>query len=171
MVVITSKQFILRPFQKGDEKSLAKNINNKKIYKNTLNIPYPYTLRHAKDWVEKNIKDNKKKNPTTICFVIDINGEVCGSVSLEIKGHKAQLGYWLAEKKWGNGIMTTAVKLINKYGFEGLKLRRIYAYVFLFNKASIRVLEKSGYKREGILKKNVKKDNKFIDNYVFAKVK
>jgi len=67
--------------------------------------------------------------------------------------------------------MTKAVKEITKFGFEKLKLRRIYAYVFTYNIASKRVLEKAGYKCEGILKKDFKKDNKCIDAYLLAKVK
>jgi len=172
MVVIKSKKFVLRPYRKGDEKSLTENINNKKIYRNTLHIPYPYTLKDAKEWIRKNLKEAKKKNPTEINFVIDIKGEVAGSVGFsEIEGHKAEIGYWLTEKYWRRGIMTEAVKLATKFGFEKLKLKRIYASVFPFNKASRRVLEKAGYKFEGILRKEVKKDNKFLDAYLLAKVK
>jgi RimJ/RimL family protein N-acetyltransferase len=65
--------------------------------------------------------------------------------------------------------MTEAVKLVTKFGFDELKLRRIYALVFSFNKSSMRVLEKSGYKFEGILRKNAKKEDKFLDQYLFAK--
>jgi RimJ/RimL family protein N-acetyltransferase len=170
--IIKSKQFILRPFKRGDEKSLAKNINNKKIYKNTLDIPYPYRLKDAKEWITKNLKESKKKTPTMINFVIDINGEVVGSASLSnIKEFKAEIGYWLAEKYWSRGIMTKAVKLVTKFGFDKLKLKRIYALVFPFNKASMRVLENNGYKLEGILRKNSKNDGKFLDDYLFAKVK
>jgi ribosomal-protein-alanine N-acetyltransferase len=67
--------------------------------------------------------------------------------------------------------MTDAVKKVADFGFKELKLRRIYAGVFLFNKGSARVLEKNGFKLEGISKKEVKKDNKFIDAYIFAKVR
>jgi RimJ/RimL family protein N-acetyltransferase len=170
--IIKSKEFILRPFRKGDEKSLAENINNKNIYRNTLSIPYPYTLKNAQEWVMKSLKEAKKKKPARISFVIEINGGVAGSVGLsKIEGHKAEIGYWLAEKYWGRGIMTKAVKLVTKFGFDKLKLKRIYAHVFSFNKASKRVLEKAGYKFEGILRKNVKKDGKFLDAYLFAKVK
>jgi len=172
MTIIKSKNFILRPFRKGDEKSLAENINNKKIYRNTLVIPYPYTLKDAREWVTKNLKEARKKKPKEINFVIDINGEAAGSIGFsKIQEHKAEIGYWLAEKYWGKGIMPQAVKLITKFGFEKLKLRRIYAKVFFFNKPSMRVLEKAGYKFEGILRKNVMKDGKFIDNHIFAKVK
>jgi RimJ/RimL family protein N-acetyltransferase len=173
MEIIKSKYFLLRPFKKGDEYSLAKNINNKKIYRNlNLSIPYPYTLKDAKDWINKNLKEVKKRKPTMINFVIDIQGEVIGSICFyKIENHKDQLGYWLAEKYWNQGIMTEAVKLITKFGFEKLKLKRIEAFVFTFNKASKRVLEKAGYKLEGILRKNSKKDNKFFDDYLFAKIR
>ena len=172
MSVIKSKEFILRPFRRGDEKSLAGNINNKKIYRNTAVIPYPYNLKDAKNWILKNLKESKKKNPKMINFVIDINGEVVGSVGLsDIKEFKAEIGYWLAEKYWGRGIMTKAVKLVTKFGFDKLKLKRIYAFVFPFNKASMKVLKKAGYKFEGILRKNSKKDGKFLDDYLFSKIK
>lgn len=86
-------------------------------------------------------------------------------------GHKAEMGYWLGRKYWGGGMMTDAVKSIVSFGFKNLKLHRIYAGVFLFNKGSARVLEKNGFKLEGISKKEVKKDEEFIDAYIFAKVR
>lgn len=172
MVVIKAKKFILRPFRKEDEVSLTENINNKKISRNVLTIPYPYTLKDARNWVARNLKEAKKKNPTEINFVIDIKGQVAGSVGLDkIEGHKAEIGYWLAEKYWGKGIMTEAVRLVTRFGFEKLGLGRIYAHVFSFNKASMRVLGKARYKLEGILRKDRKKENKFLDSYLFAKVK
>ena len=172
MTIIKSKKFILRPFKRGDESSLRGNINNKKIYRNTLDIPYPYTLKDAKDWISRNLREMRRKKPTMINFVIDINEEVAGGIGLnKIEGHKTEIGYWLAEKYWGQGIMTQAVKLTTEFGFKKLKLKRIYAYVFPWNKASMRVLEKAGYKLEGILRKHVKKNNKFIDSYLFAKVR
>jgi len=172
MTVIKSRHFILRPFRKGDEESLTKNINNKKIYRNTFCIPYPYTLKDAREWITKNLKEMKNKKPKEINFVIDINSEVAGSIGFsKIEGHKAEIGYWLAEKYWGRGIMTQAVKLITKFGFEKLKLRRIYAHVFFFNKTLMRVLEKASYKFEGILRENVIKDSKLMDDHLFAKVK
>jgi len=172
MTVIKSKYFILRPFRKGDARAITENINNKKIYRNTLHIPYPYTLKDANEWLAKTLKEAKKKKPSKVNFAIDINGEVIGSVSLEkIEGHKSEIGYWLAEKFWGRGITTEAVKMVTKFGFNRLRLKRIYAKVFPFNKTSMQILRRNGYKFEGIIRKNTKKDNKFFDDYLFAKVK
>ncbi len=172
MVVIHSKRFILRPFKKGDEKSLMKNINNRIIARNTLRIPYPYKLKDARWWIDHNLELNKKKKKHEINFAVEINGEVVGGIGLDkIYDHCAEIGYWLGKKYWGQGIMTEAVKLVTKYAFEKLGLRRIYAFVFLFNKASAAVLKNAGFKYEGKLRKHVKKDNKFLDDLLFAKVK
>ena len=170
--IIQTKDFSLRPYKKEDAKSLAKNINNKKIYKNTLRIPYPYGLKDAKKWIDENLKELKKENPSMVNFVININDEVAGSIGFDnLESHKAEIGYWLAEKYWNRGIMTQVVKLVTKFGFQGLKLKRIYVFAFLFNKASQRVLEKTGFKKEGILKNNVIKDGKIMDDYLYAKIK
>lgn len=95
-----------------------------------------------------------------------------GGIGLEkIEGHKAEIGYWLAEKYWGKGVMTAAVEVVTKYSFEKLGLRRIYARVFHFNKASIRVLEKAGFEKEGLLKREAQKDGKLIDSVLYAKTR
>lgn len=171
--VLRGENFILRPFRKGDEESLVRNINNEKIYRPTLRIPYPYTMNDAKKWIEECEKNDKEKeNPNAVNFAIDANGEVVGGIGLSkiVKQHKGELGYWLSENYWGKGIMTEAIKLIIEFGFKQLKLVRIYADVFPFNKASMKVLEKNGFKLEGILRKNTLKDGKYIDDYRFAKV-
>ncbi|OGI31196.1 MAG: hypothetical protein A2271_00390 [Candidatus Moranbacteria bacterium RIFOXYA12_FULL_35_19] len=168
-----SKKFILRPFKKGDEELIVRHINDKIIARNTLEIRYPYSLKLAKEWVAKNLEWQKNKDKENLVFVIEIEGEFSGAISLHHiqKEHKAVIGYWLGRKFWGQGIMTEAVKLITKYGFEKLKLHRIYGYVFLFNEPSKKVLEKAGYKLEGILKKEAKKGNKYIDAYLLAKIR
>jgi len=95
-MIIKSKNFILRSFRKGDEVSLQKSINNKKICKNLAVVPYPYTLKDAKGWIAENIKEAKKKEPQMINFVIDIQGEVAGSIGLH-KIEKANISRYKDE--------------------------------------------------------------------------
>lgn len=171
-MTIKTKKFILRPFRKGDEFSLQRNLNNKKIARNLELVPYPYTLKMAKEWITKNIKEAKKKKPLIVNFVIEIDNEVAGSIGFhKIEPHRAEIGYWLAEKHWGSGLMTQVVYEICKLGFSKLKLKRLWAAVFPWNKASMRVLEKNGFKFEGVLKKNTLKHGKLIDDHIFAKVR
>lgn len=80
----------------------------------------------------------------------------------------AEVGFWLGEEFWGRGIMTEALRAFTGYAFLTFDLRRIFARVFEWNPASMRVLEKSGYAREGRLPQSVTKDGKTIDEMLFA---
>jgi len=170
--IIKTKLFILRPLKKGDEPAIFKHVNNPKIADAVLEIPYPYKLKDAVKWVKDNLPEYKKKRPKKFNFGIVIGDQVVGAIGLtNITKHKAEIGYWLGEKFWGKGIMTQAISFVTKYGQEKLGLVRIYGHAFPFNKASMRVLEKNGYQLEGILKKNVLKNKKFLDTHLFAKIK
>jgi len=170
--ILSSRLFTLRPFRKGDEPSLQGSINSREVTRFTISIPYPYTAKQAKDWIAKNISLNKKKEKTEINFAIDIEGQVVGGIGLRrIEGHMAELGYWLCEKHWGRGIMTEAVKRVTDYGSRTLGLRRIYATAFTANKASIRVLEKSGFVFEGRLRRFIKRGGRLFDAVMYAKVR
>ncbi|KKQ04406.1 MAG: Acetyltransferase [Candidatus Moranbacteria bacterium GW2011_GWE2_36_40] len=81
------------------------------------------------------------------------------------------MGYWLAEKYWGKGLMSEAVKKFMAHIFTKFSLRRIYAYAYARNKGSMRVMEKVGMKFEGIAPKYALKDGKYIDCYIYARVK
>ncbi len=171
--VIKSKRFILRPYRKSDAPAVARNINDQKIYRYTLHIPYPYHLSDATKWFKKIIPEYRKAHPSCIHFALEMEGEIVGCVGLsniELK-HKAEIGYWLARRYWGQGIVPEAVKLVTVFAFNKLKLRRIYAYTFPANKQSARVMQKNGFKREGLLYEATKKDGKFRDEYIWAKLK
>jgi len=167
-MIIKSKKFILRPYRKGDEESLRENINDKEIYRYTCNIPHPYLKKDAKEWINKNTKPNKKE----VNFAVDINGKVVGCIGFRnIEKHKAEIGYWLGKKYWGKGIVSEALKHVSNFGFKNLKLKRIYAPIFVANKRSRRVLEKNKYKFEGKMKNYYMKDGKLIDCLLYAKTK
>lgn len=169
---IKKKKFTLRPFKESDVDFLQERMNNEEVVRNMSLINYPYTKKDAEEWVEKNLKTYQQKKPEMINFVIDISGELVGSVGFSnFKSHKAELGYWLAKDFWGKGIMTEATKEVSRFGFNELGLVRIYGYVFLRNTGSIRVLEKAGYEKEGLLKKYTEKNGKHIDAYIYARVK
>jgi RimJ/RimL family protein N-acetyltransferase len=81
----------------------------------------------------------------------------------------AEFGYWLAEKFWGQGIMSEVVPAFVDYCFKEFSLNRIFAMPHSNNPASARVLEKAGFTFEGRLRKNVIKDGQILDSLVYAK--
>ena len=175
MTTLTTKtgKLILRPFKMSDANSVVRHANDKTIYRNLLTLPYPYTLKDARKWLKTVVPQYRRKNPEQIVFAVELKGEVIGSIGLHkiIRGHKAEMGYWLSREYRGRGIMTETIRSVTDYGFKKLGLRRIYASVFLFNKASMRVLEKNGFEFEGVLKKDAKKENYLIDCHLFAKTR
>ena len=106
-------------------------------------------------------------------FVIDVDGSAVGMIGLFeiIPKLKAKTGYFIGKKYRGKGITTKMIKEITKYGFKKYKLKRIFAHVNVENKASAKVLEKSGFILEGIEKKNWVKHGKYHDQFLYAKIK
>jgi RimJ/RimL family protein N-acetyltransferase len=165
-------RYRLRPFRRGDEPSIAENINDRKIERYTLNIPYPYTLELARGWVDFNRKLERSKEKTQLNLAIDLDGAVIGGIGLSaMNGHRAEIGYWLGVKYWGRGIVPGAVKTLTRYALTELKLRRVYGKVFVVNKASARVLQKAGYKYEGRLVNDAMKHGRPVDGLLFAKTR
>ena len=101
-----------------------------------------------------------------------MRGEATGGIGLELGGdierRSAELGYWLGEAFWGKGITTAAVRALTGYGFEALNLTRIFAVPFASSSASIRVLEKCGYIREGLMRRSAVKEGVVIDQVLYA---
>ncbi|RLD77015.1 MAG: N-acetyltransferase [Bacteroidetes bacterium] len=158
----------LREWKVEDVKSLVKHANNWAIAKNlTDKFPYPYTENDGLNFIK--YASEEKSN---VIFAIDINGKACGGIGLhpqtDIHKKNAELGYWLGEPFWGNGIITSAIKEVIKFGFNNLEIDRIFARPFGSNIASQRVLEKSGFKLEGKFEKTVWKTDKYEDELIYA---
>jgi ribosomal-protein-alanine N-acetyltransferase len=77
----------------------------------------------------------------------------------------------LGEEYWGRGIATEAVGAVTQHGFDALGLVRIYAAVFDGNPASVRVLEKNGFEKEGFLRKSAIKAGRVVDQLLYARVR
>jgi [ribosomal protein S5]-alanine N-acetyltransferase len=81
-----------------------------------------------------------------------------------------QIGYWMGEKFSGQGLMQDAVKTVSTFGFETLKLHRLEAACIPSNERSIKVLEKTGFHREGLLKSYLKINGEWQDHLLFARI-
>jgi len=108
-------------------------------------------------------------------LAIDVNGHAVGGIGLILNGDvyikSAEIGYWIGEEYWGQGITTEAVRLMTEYAFYYFDLLRLYAEVFENNKASMRVLEKNGYYLEGVRRKAVFKNEVLMDDYIWVKLR
>ena len=139
---------------------------------NTTNIPFPYTEDSAIFWIE--LAAQGLKNQTAYIFAIRLkdNPTIIGGIGLGIdKAHnKAELGYWLDEGYWNQGLVTEAAEEVLRFGFEELNLKRIFASYFSFNEASGAIMRKIGMTKEGELKAFTKKDNRYINHVLYARI-
>jgi RimJ/RimL family protein N-acetyltransferase len=72
--------------------------------------------------------------------------------NIDLDNGRAELGYALGQDYWGKGFMNEALQALLEYAFGGLSLRRLEADVDPRNVASIRTLERLGFKKEGFLR-------------------
>jgi RimJ/RimL family protein N-acetyltransferase len=162
---------VIRTWRPDDVESLARNANNIKVWRNLRDaFPHPYTEAHASEW----IRTAASAVPET-SFAIAVDGPAVGGIGFVLQNDifrcSIEIGYWLGEPYWGRGITTEAVKAMTEYAFERFDVRRVYAGVFDWNRASARVLEKSGYIFEGRMRKGVIKEGQIIDDLIYAVVR
>ena len=158
----------LRRWRAEDAGSLVRHANNPNVSRNLRDaFPYPYTELHAESFLERNVG----REPITN-FAIEINGEAAGSVSLRLQSDiysgVAEIGYWIAEPYWGRGIASEAARAMTDYGFEQFPITRIEADVFERNPASMRVLEKAGFRFEARLRQRITKAGETMDAMLYA---
>jgi len=175
---LETKRLILRGLKKTDLGSLVENINNKKVSKWLLVVPYPYTKKDAINWMNDCAKKWKRKDQVGYPFGIELKEEknIIGGINLmkvnKVQG-KSEVGYWLGEKYWREGYGTEALNAILGFAFNKLKLRRIEAGVVAGNPSSGKLLEKVGFKKEGYKRKAVicSADNKIKDEIIYGLLK
>jgi len=161
----------LRAWKEADIPSLLQYANNRNIWDKVRDdFPHPYTQKDAEDWIAL----NKARNPAT-SFSISVNGVAVGGVGIVFKPdvyrRSAEIGYWLAEPFWNQGITSEAVRRFTDYCLATFEVTRLYAGVFGNNPASMRVLEKSGFKAEAVLKSAIYKNNELLDEHIFSKLR
>ena len=102
------------------------------------------------------------------------SGELIGMAGLRVRDFKADLGYVLGRRFWGNGFATEAVTPIANWALGQPDIYRVWAMCDVENAASARVLEKVGMKREGIMRRSQMhpgRSEQPSDSYCYAIVK
>ena len=158
-----------RNYANSDIERLVTLANNKNVSRYLVyTFPYPYTRTDAEWWIETGSTENG-----AITKAIEYDGQLVGSIGFQPqtgwKAHTAEIGYWLGEPYWGKGIASEALRMMTEIAIEDFDYRKLFAPVLAPNRASMRVLEKGGYRLEGILKDEVQKDGQFFDIHHFAK--
>lgn len=138
---INTERLILRPLQDSDAGLISLYVGDERVAMNLAVVPHPYPAGAAEAYIEYSRKDDTDE----IIWVIELNGELIGVISILPKDTgRGNIGYWLAPQFWGAGFTPEALEAVIKYardaGFKGLD-----AAVHQGNQGSARVLIKEGF--------------------------
>lgn len=138
-----------------------------------VHMPYPYGTEDARRFINKSRRNFRLKKELNFAIDLMKNGNLVGVISLQRIDNvnkSGQIGYWIGKKYWNMGLATESINLLINYAFRVLRLHKVYANVLATNRASIRVLEKNGLKREGILRDSIYKYGKFFDVVLYYRL-
>jgi len=130
-----------------------------------------YSIEETGTWIES--QPDKWEKGAEYNFAISHNtGSLClGGCGLNVIDHDcgiANLGYWVRTSQTNKGIATAATLLTAQFAFNELKLNRVELTIAVDNQASLRVADKAGATREGILRNRVMKNDTPSDAVVFS---
>ncbi len=95
----------------------------------------------------------------------------CGFLNMVTKHHRAEIGYELSKDHWGKGIASEALEAVLMYGYRHFHLERIEALIEPDNHPSQKLVEKQGFRREGLLRHYEYTCGKFDDLYMYSLIK
>ena len=160
--IIETERLRLRPFSLQDVEDVFGYATDGK-WARYLPVPQPYTRKDAEEFVARQVLLEREKHPS---WAIEHNGVVIGGIQLGLdsENHIGELGYSVARKYWGKGFATEAARGVIDAAFDAYKeLNRVRAWADSRNVGSLRVMEKAGMTREGVLRQNRLVRGEYID--------
>lgn len=163
----------LGDIQPEDRNLYLLHLNNPMVYRYTMHIPYPYTPDDADQWMAHVDSLQGMLGKPSNLAIRNPEGQLCGGIGFIVPNgpqlpHQVEIGYWLAEPYWGQGVMTQTVKSFCEWVLREFGFQRITAHIFTENSASEKVLIKAGFKLEGSMTRHYFKDGLLHDGKLYA---
>jgi RimJ/RimL family protein N-acetyltransferase len=167
---LPGQRCVVRPWSRADAESLVRHANNPEVARHLRDrFPHPYTRAHAAAF----LADCLRTDPPS-SLAIEVDGEAVGGIGYvrgtDVERYSAEVGYWLGQDHWNRGIVTEALELLTTHLFAQVQLLRLFALPLAGNAGSVRVLEKAGYEREGLLRASCVKFGEPRDQLLYARV-
>lgn len=168
--ILETGRLILRPFTLADTPEVQRLAGDRDIASTTMNIPHPYEDGMAEQWIAAYQERFDRGEQVRFAISHRKHGYLIGAIDLIMNREfdRGEIGYWIGKPYWKQGYCTEAARAVLRYGFETLRLNRIYATHFTRNPASGRVMQKIGMKHEGHLRQHVKKWGNYEDFETYA---
>jgi [ribosomal protein S5]-alanine N-acetyltransferase len=156
---------ILREFTEGDAQRLVEIANNPAVSQYMVDrFPSPFTRDDAWWWIRTGSRSG-------VTRVIEFGGVFVGSIRAEPRSgeklNQYEVGYFISEPYWGNGIATEALTLFADELSKTAGIERLQAWVYTENAASIRVLQKAGFTKDAESDNVLYKNGRLFEEYIY----
>ena len=166
---IQTARLALRPFSTSDAPSVLAYWQSDPAWERfNASVPKNFGLADAENFIATMLKRDREASPS---WAIVHQGVVIGVVSLTLEQQNriATIGYGVHHESRGQGISAEGAAAVIDCAFELYQaLRKIRAHTDAENVASMRVLQKLGFTREGTLRKNQFVKHRFVDEVIFG---
>ena len=165
----------LRPLNRGDEAAWHRLRSANRSWLIPWEATSPNPNRNRIDFRSFVVQlDKQGKSGQQLPWAIEFNGELAGQITVAGIAYgslySGTIGYWVSKHLAGRGIMPTSVALATDYCFWALALHRIEINICTNNSPSLRVVEKLGFRDEGIREKYLHINGNWADHRSFALV-
>lgn len=163
-MILKGKKVILRAVEEEDIEMLRELTNSPDFEKMIVGWSFPVSKSEQLKWFE-NCKNDLSRLRYTIVTEEDGPVGMIGLRDIDWKnGSASGLGMRIAKKEIRTrGLATDAWMTLMRYAFNELRMNRINGSALAYNKASLRVCEKVGFKIEGVARQAAFKDGKYVD--------
>ena len=146
-VILHTKRLTLRRLRESDFNHLLDHINDRDVANNIINIPFPFSMFNAVMRLSYINAGYQEGTRFIFAMISKEHEQLVGEISLHTKEPgQAECSYWLGKPFRNIGLTTEAIKAICSFGFSEVAYESIFASCKSSNLASIRVLEKAGFR-------------------------
>jgi [ribosomal protein S5]-alanine N-acetyltransferase len=166
-IVIGDKVY-LRPLERDDAVTVQPWVNDPEMTRYML-VYRPMDLVSEEQFIER-----VNRNETDVVFGVarredDVLIGVSGLHQIHWKNRNAHFGIGIGDKScWNQGLGTQTTALVMQYAFDTLNLHRVTLHVFEYNPRAVRVYEKLGFQKEGLLRQENFREGRYWDTIVMG---
>lgn len=170
---LESDRLVLRAIEISDAKDINEIRSNDEVM-TFMDSSAHQSIGDSEKFIQQGI-DTYKKGQGFFWAIIDKStGIMIGDFSfwkIDLKNHRAEIGYTLKPKYWGIGVMSETMKMLLDFGFNQLNLHSFEANINPKNNGSRQLLLKSGFVKEAYFKENYYFNGQYLDSEIYSLIK
>jgi RimJ/RimL family protein N-acetyltransferase len=165
---LRGRRTVLRPLRISDSRALDGILRDRSV---TKFLPPRVRRETGRQFVARALREQRRDGGPSFSVRRIGSDDVIGQirfVNWSRSERTAEVGYWIRRREWGKGVGTEALVLICRFGFHSMLLQRITANVVAGNTRSQGILEKVGFRREGVSRQAARLAGRWADEHVFG---